>query len=229
MEFPSGLPQDVIEALRNPELGAINQHFGLSTPQEWMAKLVWNSDRLRAVPVGPHLERAFALMDFIVTAWHMHEWLFHSVDDDERTRWGDILGSRLKSEKDFGDKLREQFPELQACYSITNALKHAKRNKPDESGVYAWIASETHGVEVPDGRGAWIPKLFDGTVTNTDVEFTDRVLAFWTLVLAQLEILPEPLGSTVRARFDRNQRRVKYPYLGRSWSNIDEPFTMTWG
>jgi hypothetical protein len=169
----------------------LNRSFSFTSPDQYLSKLFWEQTTALACAPGANFDRLFHAMNFAVTAWHMHDWLWSFASDQTKAMWSSMFRTRLTNEREFADALVANFDVLRACKQVANEVKHGKLRAPDE-GITALGEIEV----TPEGE-RWIAVFRIDDARKTDEEFFDEVLGVWVAFLAHSGLLPGDLNEKV--------------------------------
>ena len=187
-DLPQWLQEQIAQSGDGVVIGAC---FSFNSPFNFLAKVIWESERAKACHPGTTLDRIFHAMNFAVSAWHMHDWLWAYADDDLKKQWSEWFQKPIGSARSFGDVLAEIWPVLAACKEIANTIKHGILHKPDPN-----ISAIGERAVYPGGED-WIPIIRIGDERIIDVDFYDQVIGVWSAFLAHSRLLPEGLNEHV--------------------------------
>jgi len=169
----------------------VNRCFSFTTPSDFLAKVFWERDRAIACIPGAQLDRIFHAMNFAVSAWHMHDWLWSFATDEVKQEWSKWFNSPIESARKFGEVLADTWPVLGACKEVANEVKHGQLHRPNPN-----ISAIGERALHPGGED-WIPVIRIGDRRITDTEFYEEVLGVWATFLAHSGMLPGHLNEDV--------------------------------
>ena len=115
--------------------------FHLSSPTDLFKKLDWEIDCLRDVmesqrkqPPLNHELAAYHTFNTAVTAWHLTDWVWTSLSEEDQNKIAEELGFELsnssqKNLKLFQEVIRSKSDVLEVCWEIANGSKHLENHK----------------------------------------------------------------------------------------------------
>ena len=154
------------------------KRFGFSEPVDLIRKLEWEIKNIVAIDAGD-VARAFNIMNFTVSAWHVHDWLWSYSDMALRAQWEHWFKRKLNNEKDFGSALTNCCLEFRICAQVANGVKHYRlgRDDPKVGAFQAFV------------NGELIPAVRYGDDVYSDITFAKAVTEKWLEFLAASKLL----------------------------------------
>ncbi len=190
--------------------------FTLATPAHMLMKLSWEIDRLREAlseppeKIGYMHAPAYHAFNCAVTAWHLHDWVWESIDKDGRAELFESLGAAPAGGLTAFGKALMRYPALRICRQIATGSKHKiVRGKHVDPAVIAqtdWTIKRARAGEARCGdRLATYQcalSIRDGDRTWPAVQVFEEALATWEQLLARWGFVEGPmLGRSIPARY----------------------------
>lgn len=134
----------LIEVVMKNETQKYKRVFHLSNPADLFKKLDWEIDNLRDVMASQpkqlplnHEVAAYHAFNSVVTAWHLTDWVWTSLSDQEQNKLAEELGFEISnnSQKNLGSfqkAIRSKSGVLKICWEIANGSKHLENHKNSE-------------------------------------------------------------------------------------------------
>lgn len=99
--------------------------FSLQTPEDFYNKLHFEALALFNTPPENLEHRAYAIMNAIITAWQMKDWIYTALQNrNELDRLNQFSGRHIHGRRDFGTFLCERSPWMNMCFQLATAAKH---------------------------------------------------------------------------------------------------------
>jgi hypothetical protein len=168
--------------------------FYLAHPRDYFDKLEWEFECLESIPRKEDRHRAFQTMNCFTTAWHMTDWVYDFMSDEQRA-WRsdgkiDVSG--------YQGWARKQCGALQVCRQIATATKHSQVTKYDDDS----ISTDHLNMVAPGGnkRLRAEPSILISGAQWYPEHILQLVVNFWRDELNQLGMLvaPSPWGKMSR-------------------------------
>ncbi len=164
--------------------------FFLNTPADLLEKLRWEKDALWASPPFDLQQRAYLVMNCLITSWQMKDWVYNALEFSKRLNDLNAYARRnIKNREDFGAYLTGALPQMKVAYQIATASKHRKvnnRNDPNVRTEVGKVYIELHGGYERDELF-----IFDGQESIVAHDLVCRLYVYWKEVLHALALMPE--------------------------------------
>ena len=171
-----------------PELPKV---FRLHTPMHLLGKLHWEIDGFRRSLHSRHLHRwllpAYHAFNCAVTAWHMTDWIWLYVGDQERRELARKHGLARVDLLDFQDAIANESRALNSCRELCNGSKHRevtrKRADPHVRVGATWgrLSSPRKNAEGKYGV-RW--EITDQAGTRPALDVFNEAADYWYVYLA---------------------------------------------
>jgi hypothetical protein len=155
--------------------------FGLSIPADYYGKLEWEFEQLMKAGPVEEVELSYRAMNFIVTAWHMTDWIFPHLQSPAKEQFVACT--------DFQRWIKQQSRYIAACRDVATASKHLEVTRGADARI------QTVGIPLSYERNpykghstVWLIGI-DGTLTAMD-EFCREVIGFWQCFLEMHGLFP---------------------------------------
>ncbi len=173
--------------------------FFFKSPAQLFRKLHWELAHLRqhlepnSKPFGPQ-DVGFAAFNFAVTAWHLTDWSYRSMNDEDWRNevYADLSlddVARFKALNDaerqraFVRALASKYSELRICHDLANGDKHRGLSQPKCAQLSASVRGQWR-----DDFGGHIRSyqliILDGEKELDGLQFFKGVTRLWEELLA---------------------------------------------
>jgi hypothetical protein len=161
-----------------------------------LQKLAWEINGLREQiesqpeKVFNHLDAAYFAFNAAVTAWHLSDWTWASIPDQNKREVATSLQISSAKYEDFAEALRGKSRALAICHAIANGSKH-KTDRGDKSLKVSleWVIEEGKAGALRAGeplvKYRYELIVFDGNQRRTALDIFDEVFIFWRRFLSQ--------------------------------------------
>lgn len=167
--------------------------FALATPAHLLAKLHWEVKGFRRASgrhaeLGAHLIAAYHAFNCAVTAWHMVDWVWTSIEENGRAEIAAALDMPRADLGSFQDAVRRN-RALNCCRDIATGSKHrdvSRRPDPDVRAALEWEAEHAtveSSVEEPLARYRARLLIHDKTGARPAIDVFEEALEYWTRFL----------------------------------------------
>lgn len=172
--------------------------FFFKTPGQLFAKLHWELRQLRrhlepnSEPFG-FRDVGFSAFNFAVTAWHLTDWSYRSMDDEWRnevyTEMAPSDAQRFAGLSDderqraFVRALADTYQDLRICHDLANGDKHRGLSRPKCAQLSASVKSEWRD-ELGEYTRSYSLVIADGASQVDGVEFFKGVIRLWEQLLS---------------------------------------------
>lgn len=164
--------------------------FTLTTPADLLEKLRWETDALWASVSFDLQQRAYMVMNCLITSWQMKDWVYSALKVSERLKaLDDYAGRKIKSKSDFGEYLTGACPQMKLAFQIATASKHRDVMKNNDPNVR--IDIETIHIDLHGGYEREELVVSDGQENMVAQDLIDRLYLYWKGVLHDLGLMPE--------------------------------------
>lgn len=194
-----------------PDEPAINGKFGLTTPFDWLAKLIFDVRHLEQCFPGETLDRIYHTMNFVVSAWQMCDWVWEASDATTRERWAmeltGIATECVAGRKDFRAMVKGRSVYMRVCAAVANELKHysASSEATDDMLVDSW-STGCHRIEGDESSPLdWRAQFRFHDELLSDVDVCRGALGFWTLSLFNVGMLPREAAEMAIAKINKGK------------------------
>lgn len=144
--------------------------FGLSHPAEYLDKLEWEFERLMKAGRADERELSYHAMNFIITAWHMTDWIYPHLPESEK--------QRFPKPKDFQNWIRSQSRTVAACRDVATAAKHVKVTLSPDPKIETVLGTKFVPSDPANQfQPHWLIAV-DGMLYPMD-EFCRKAISFW--------------------------------------------------
>ena len=172
--------------------------FGINDSSDLLRKLEWEIQALRNASKADLTALCYHAFNGVVTAWHMGDWVWAALTEDQRALLKDK--DNINNRGEFQYWVRQTNRELAICREIATASKHfAIDQSPNE--VIATVASartekvtDSDGIGIATGSGgfvvarAWVLKVDDGEARREIIDVLEEAKAFWSRFMAEQNI-----------------------------------------
>ena len=187
----------------------LDKVFAMVTPYHYLRKLHWEVEGLRKSTVpsadfDAHLTAAYHAFNCAITAWHMVDWVWESLDAAERQELSKSLGMQVADGSLFRNSMRSASRAINCCRDIATGSKHkivARGGDPEVRAVLEW--DQTHftcessvGEPLVQYRARLM--VHDGYGARPALEVFEEAFDFWYRLFEQLGWAEDRLitGST---------------------------------
>lgn len=133
---------------------ASDKTFGIKNSRDLLRKLQWDITQIEKIPKSRTTEIAYGAFNAFLTGWHLHEWVWRDMSDEQRKslqeQWH--CDQKLMSVGDFGSVLRKRVFPLDICREVATASKHAEVLRNPNPLVGASV-QKGHGVALSRDGG----------------------------------------------------------------------------
>lgn len=169
--------------------------YGLENSRDVLKKLEWEQSGLKAASKQDPKELFFRAFNAAVTAWHLADWVWKDMTQNQRqqleTEWETKLGIDDDGVGNFRHALRQKSREIAICREIATASKHVEVTRNPDKTIDTVASARTSKVFDSDGNPvragegfvvvpAWKLKVLDGDERRDFIEIIDLVIEFWT-------------------------------------------------
>ena len=175
--------------------------FGINGPGDLLKKLEWEIQALRNTPKSDLTGLCYHAFNGVVTAWHMGDWVWAALNQDQRASLQAEHGINNRGE--FLYWVRQTSQRLAICREIATASKHFTVDQSPRENI-ATIASartekvtDSKGNEIVTGSGgfvvapAWALKVDDGGGQHELIDVLKEAKAFWRKFIDEQKITPQ--------------------------------------
>lgn len=121
--------------------------FGLCDTRAMLEKLRWEAGKLSTLERHNVVERQYHALNAAITAWHITDWLWHTMPAEVRVEWDNI--------QKFQEYVRQNSPMIRLCYQIATGSKHCIIERHPDPSVSA-------GMSGGEGYDYGNPIILDG-------------------------------------------------------------------
>lgn len=179
----------------------INKRFHFTQPDHWIGKLAYEYKEIIETKPGQTLKRVYGVMNFVICAWHMHDWIWDASSEAQRVEWARVLETPCRSAMDFGVALKSKDRIFAICAQVANELKHAAPHRRfDDPNIRTEVETQHRVNESGSQVEDWMPVFFDGATRITDVQMMDQLIYGWIVVLHYVDMIDPELAQRA---FDR--------------------------
>lgn len=164
--------------------------FALENCRDLLRKLEWEVAGLRATDPNDLDELAFRAFNAAVTAWHMGDWVWADMTEDQRNGLRTDWKHRLSNLGEFRSRAREISRAIGLCREIATASKHVEVTQSPDPTVETTASAAVSDVVVngdlvvagdsPVTVTAWALNVRDDDKLRPFLEVLDEALTFWT-------------------------------------------------
>ena len=173
--------------------------FGLESCRDLLCKLEWEINSLSNAPKDDVENLMYGTYNAFVTAWHMCDWTWESMIEEQRiTLWNDWGLETVCTKSEFIGELRVRDRNLAICREIATASKHFKITRSADDTVDAivsaaedQVATEGETEKIGDAFAPeirWVLKVADGNTQRPVLEVLVAAQSFWTEFIYQRKI-----------------------------------------
>ncbi len=157
--------------------------FDLTRPTDYLDKLEWEFQRMMSAGEVPDRELNYHFLNFAVTAWHMADWTFPFISNEQKE------SLHLTCKQDLQSLLSRSSPHIKMCREIANASKHFKIDRSPNPT----INTSSTNIQIRDGERPcvltfWTVSL-DGERYSID-EIASKCLLYWQCFLKSVGLGP---------------------------------------
>lgn len=99
--------------------------FSLISPKDLYRKLRFEARALHNHPPTDLTERAYAVMNAVISAWQMKDWVYRALfNEDKLDRLHQLAGREIVGPRDFGNFLTSNNPWMNMAFQLATAAKH---------------------------------------------------------------------------------------------------------
>lgn len=175
----------------------LDKVFALVTPYHFLMKLNWEVEGLRKAErdsedLAPHLTAAYHAFNCAVTAWHMVDWIWESLEPSDRAEVATSLGMTVANAGLFRRKMRSSSRAINCCRDIATGSKHkvvSEGADPKVRAVLEWKATPAQAGSMKAGdplvRYRATLMIHDEGGARPALEVFEEALEFWHRLLEQ--------------------------------------------
>lgn len=153
---------------------------------------------------------AYKAFDFVVTAWHLVDWTYGALDDDEReyTYQHLIPGTSgaladFKNKRDrqiaFFNAVTDQFPVLKVCHDLANGGKHGGHLTRPQAGKIKFAVRRHDVPDTPDYSATYTLHISIDGVEQDAMTFFESLVDAWEGILSRWEFIEDPIAGRLAA------------------------------
>lgn len=143
---------------------AVRPAFALRGCRDLLEKLRYETGSLNTTERFDVTGRAYIAFNCALTAWHMTDWVWAELDQDQRERIQKCAGTNFKLVETCAKPLQEfarcRSPALKLCELIANGSKHRVLRNPDPRVSTKMTDGEGadygNPVVIEDGKETWV-------------------------------------------------------------------------
>jgi hypothetical protein len=170
--------------------GRTGKTFFLNTPADLLEKLRWEKDALWASAPFDLQQRAYMVMNCLITSWQMKDWVYSALKVSGRLKDLNVYARRkIKGKSDFGVYLVGALPQMKLAYQIATASKHREITKNKDPNVRTEIGMIR--IELRGGYERSELFVLDGQERMVAHDLVCRLYVYWKRVLHDLSLTPE--------------------------------------
>lgn len=170
--------------------GHTGKTFFLNTPADLLEKLRWEKDALWTSAPFDLQQRAYMVMNCLITSWQMKDWVYSALKVSDRLKdLDDYAGRAIKGKKDFGLYLTSACPQMKMAYQVATASKHRGITTNNDPNVRTEVG--TIHIELRGGYERGELFVLDGQESMVAHDLICRLYVYWKRVLYALGLMPE--------------------------------------
>lgn len=198
--------------MRIPILERLPKVFTLSTPQHLLGKLRWEVAGFKRAEaskhrLGWHLTASYHAANCAITAWHMTDWIWQYLGEQDRRDLAEALGVTPVTLPEFQAYVRNASRALNCCRDIATGSKHMKLTRPgadpDVDAKAEWgHAAAKRGKAEPVGTPASYTThllVTDRQGTRPAREIFEEAFTYWDAFMLRNGLI-EDRSITIRTR-----------------------------
>lgn len=173
------------------------QVFSLATPAHVLDKLHWElrnlKEKLQSLEdeLFGHLHASYMAFNFSVTAWHLCDWVWHSLSKgDQKLVMAELDPTSTKIDiGSFRAAIARSCRELRICQQIANGSKHMKYERADNSvrAATKWRPVPSMSSKASNDSARYRIELlvWDNGREREALEVFETAIHFWERLLAE--------------------------------------------
>ena len=170
--------------------GHSDKTFFIKTPADLLEKLRWEKDVLWTSAPFDLQQRAYMVMNCLITSWQMKDWVYSALKISDRLKdLNAYAGRKIKDKKDFGAYLVDACPQLKVAYQIATASKHREVNYINDPNVRTKVGKVY--IELRGGYERDELFVLDGEEGMVAHDLICQLYVYWKRVLYDLGLMPE--------------------------------------
>ena len=170
--------------------GHSDKTFFIKTPADLLEKLRWEKDVLWTSAPFDLQQRAYMVMNCLITSWQMKDWVYSALKISDRLKdLNAYAGRKIKDKKDFGAYLVDACPQLKVAYQIATASKHREVNHRNDPNVRTKVGKVY--IEIRGGYERDELFVLDGQESMVAHDLICQLYVYWKRVLHDLGLMPE--------------------------------------
>lgn len=180
--------------------GRTGKTFFLNTPADLLEKLRWEKDALWTSAPFDLQQRAYMVMNCLITSWQMKDWVYNTLKAAGRlSDLDNYAGRHIKGLENFGVYLKNKIPWMKMAHQIATASKHLIIERHDDPHIQT-VVQPIH-IELRGGYQRDELFILDGAERMVAHVLICDLYDHWKKMLHDLDLIPKeepfvPNGDT---------------------------------